>query len=280
MNVEKTNKRIRYLGEEKRLLIAELDDTLLQFLVNYYSQKDYKSQGISSTEEVLSAIKEFSPQVVLISWKIGINILRDIHGIDEFCSILLFTRGEIVEYPPDPFEIFATEGIYDLGNKDQPEFPEGLIDIEWAFDIYLSRFKSRYLGGIVFVLMPFSEEFNDIYFSGIKPAVEDCGLICERVDEQHFTDPILKKIFENIKKARFIVAEMTGKNPNVYYEVGYAHATSKPVILLTQDLKDIPFDLKDRPHINYGGDIAMLKQRLSERLISLIEQEIGWKEDN
>lgn len=275
---EKTNQQFRYLDEEKRLLIAALDDKLLQALIDYYANKGYNSKGITSSEKVLSAVKAFTPQVILMSQKIGISFLRKIMEIDDCCSILLFTCGEEIEYSLNPAEIWISDGIFDLDCGTRPKLPEKLLDIEWAFDAYGSRFRSRYLGGFVFVLMPFSEEFNNIYFSGIKPAIEDCGLICERVDEQHFTDTILNKIFENIKKARFIVAEMTGKNPNVYYEVGYAHGINKPVIFLTQDLKDIPFDLRDRPHINYEANITALRQRLTERLKSLIEQKIGWKE--
>lgn len=278
MHVEKINSQFRYLNEEKRLLIVAHDDKLLQKLADYYSDKGYKPKGLISSEEVLSAMQEFLPQVILMSQKIGINLLRKIKSIDEFCSILLYTYGEDIEDPLYPAEIWIADGIFDLGSHAQPVLPEMLVDIEWAFNSYGDRVKSKYHGGFVFVLMPFSEEFNDIYFLGIKPAIENCGLACERVDEQHFTDTILNKIFENIRKARFIVAEMTTKNPNVYYEVGYAHGINKPVIFLTQYLHDIPFDLKDRPHINYEGNIVALKQRLTEKFQSLIDQKVGWKE--
>jgi hypothetical protein len=59
---------------------------------------------------------------------------------------------------------------------------------------------------------------------------------------------------------------MTGRNPNVFYEVGYAHALGKRVLLLTQKADDIPFDLKHYPHIVYGGKITELKQELEKRV--------------
>jgi len=59
---------------------------------------------------------------------------------------------------------------------------------------------------------------------------------------------------------------MTGRNPNVFYEVGYAHALGKTVILLTRNTDDIPFDLKHYPHIIYGGSIAGLKDDLGKRI--------------
>jgi hypothetical protein len=64
---------------------------------------------------------------------------------------------------------------------------------------------------------------------------------------------------------------MTGKNPNVFYEVGYAHALGKNVILLTKNSEDIPFDLKHYPHIVYNGKIVLLKDELKKRLIWFLE---------
>lgn len=123
----------------------------------------------------------------------------------------------------------------------------------------------------VFVLMPFSADFEDIYEVGIKAACKDAGAYCERVDEQMFTDSILERIFNQIAKADVIVADMTGRNPNVFYETGYAHALNKSVILLTKDANDIPFDLKHYPHIVYEGKIALLKAQLERRIRWCVE---------
>src|SRR4051794_14017841 len=106
-----------------------------------------------------------------------------------------------------------------------------------------------------FVMMPFSEEFDDIYELGIKAACQEAGAYCERVDKQMFDEDILDRVYNQISKADIIIAEMTGRNPNVFYETGYAHALNKRVILLTQEAEDIPFDLKHYPHIIYGGKI-------------------------
>jgi hypothetical protein len=117
-----------------------------------------------------------------------------------------------------------------------------------------------------FVLMPFSKEFDDVYQLGIKETCNQIGIYCERVDEQVFQETILERIYNQIIKADLIIADMTNKNPNVFYEVGYAHAIGKDVILLTQDSKDIPFDLAHYPHIVYEGKIVSLKNELNKRL--------------
>ena len=85
----------------------------------------------------------------------------------------------------------------------------------------------------VFVLMPFSKEFQDTYELGIKSACQEAGAYCERVDEQFFEESILERLYNQISKADIIVSDMTGKNPNVFYETGYAHALNKRVMLVT-----------------------------------------------
>src|SRR6266850_1835492 len=92
----------------------------------------------------------------------------------------------------------------------------------------------------VFVLMPFSGDFKDEYEVAIKPACADAGAYCERVDEQYFQGSIVDRIWNQINLASVVISEMSGKNANVFYETGYAHALGKSVILLTKDAADIP----------------------------------------
>ncbi len=117
-----------------------------------------------------------------------------------------------------------------------------------------------------FVLMPFESDFDDVYLLGIKPACETAGAYAERVDEQIFQESILERIYNQITKADLIISDMTGRNPNVFYETGYAHALGKRVILLTRDASDIPFDLKHYPHIVYGGRVSDLLGDLTKRV--------------
>jgi hypothetical protein len=117
----------------------------------------------------------------------------------------------------------------------------------------------------VFVLIPFADKFKDRYLFGIKGAAEDAGAYAERLDEQMFTEGMLERIFNQISKADVIVADMSQRNPNVFYEVGYAHALDKIVLLITEDAEDIPFDLKHRQHIVYD-DIGTLRQDLTAKI--------------
>lgn len=117
----------------------------------------------------------------------------------------------------------------------------------------------------IFVLMPFSESFDDVYKLGIKATCEELNAYCERLDEQIFDENMLDRIYNQISKADIIIADLTDKNANVFYETGYAHALNKKVILLTKNSEDIPFDLKHHFHIVYSNIIS-LKQELKKRV--------------
>lgn len=115
--------------------------------------------------------------------------------------------------------------------------------------------------------MPFGPEFDDIYKLGIKEIATSLDVIAERVDEQSFSETILDRIYRQIESADFIIADMTGRNPNVFYEVGYAHAKKKPVILITKEANDIPFDLKHHRHLIYGDKIIGLREKLETDIV-------------
>lgn len=126
----------------------------------------------------------------------------------------------------------------------------------------------------VLVLMPFARDFDDLYRNGIRAACEAAGARCRRLDEDIYQGSILQRILSEITKADLIVAEMTGRNANVLYEVGYAHALGKRVVLLTARDEDIPFDLKHFLHIIHGGDIDRLRAEL-ERHVRAYAGEMG-----
>lgn len=121
----------------------------------------------------------------------------------------------------------------------------------------------------VFVAMPFSPQFQKIYDQGIQPAIESSGLEALRVDEVNDNTSILKDIEEGIRASTFVVADVTGRNSNVLYEVGFARAVEKEIIVLTQAGDELPFDLKQHRYIHYGSSIADVEQ-LGSRLKKII----------
>lgn len=108
-----------------------------------------------------------------------------------------------------------------------------------ALDVDLSVKPDRKL---VFVLMPFHPEFADVYVT-IKLVVEELGFRCSRGDEEWVSGNILGHVLQELVRARLVIADITGRNPNVFYELGIAHAIGKPALLLAQAPNDIPFDV-------------------------------------
>jgi hypothetical protein len=114
---------------------------------------------------------------------------------------------------------------------------------------------------LCFVIMPFGEKLQPIYEDSIRPTIEASGLRCERADEVRGTTHITWDIWERINRARFLVADLTDLNANVFYELGLAHALSKEVVLITQSMEFVPFDLKALRCICYD-----MTRRGTERL--------------
>src|SRR6185436_10927409 len=94
----------------------------------------------------------------------------------------------------------------------------------------------------VLMLTPFAASFTDDYKLAIKPACDAAGAYVERIDEQVFQDSILARIYNQISKADLIIGDLTGRNANVFCEIGYARASGKRLILIAQGIGDIPFD--------------------------------------
>ena len=118
-----------------------------------------------------------------------------------------------------------------------------------------------------FLLMPFDEKFDKVYTRFIKPVLEDAGFNVNRADDIQSQQSILKDILERIRASDLIVADLTGANPNVFYELGLAHALRKPVILITQTIAKVPFDVNSYRILQYGTyfvDMDEAKKELNQ----------------
>ena len=128
--------------------------------------------------------------------------------------------------------------------------------------------------GTCFVLMPFRDRFNELYHNAIKPIVEAQGLICLRADEIYTDRTIMGDIWNHIQQSEIIIADITDRNPNVLYELGLAHAIWRKTILITQQMSDIPFDLRQLRIIPYSDKIgaeAELSREL-KKAINVLEE--------
>lgn len=105
-----------------------------------------------------------------------------------------------------------------------------------------------------FILMPFTESWSDRVWKQLGLILEREGFSFSRADSLYGHN-ILEDIWIAINESSLIIADITSRNPNVFYEIGIAHTLGKKVILLTQKVTDIPFDFKNYRHIIYEDNV-------------------------
>ncbi len=126
-----------------------------------------------------------------------------------------------------------------------------------------------------FVLMPFGEQWSDrIWGRHIKPTVESIGMRCKRADDIYSTNVITEDIWAGINQACVVIADLTGRNPNVFYELGIAHVVGVPVILLTQEHEIPAFDTAHWRQIRYE-DNSEGCEKLEKSLRTTLENIAG-----
>lgn len=110
-----------------------------------------------------------------------------------------------------------------------------------------------------FVIMPFDEELKPVFTHFIKPVLEEEGFDVERADDIESQQNILKDILDQIRNSDLIIADLTDLNANVFYELGLAHAFRKPVLLFTQAIGEVPFDLKSYRLLEYSDHFVKIE---------------------
>lgn len=145
-----------------------------------------------------------------------------------------------------------------------------LLGLRPIFERRAFNIKSDYC----FYVGPFDERATSIYQSHIREAIERVGLTIHRSDEIFGTSPVMDDIWISLNEAGIVLAEISGRNPNVMYEIGMAHTIGKKVIIITQDSSDIPFDLQRHRYIVYSDTPAGLEE-LEKKIVLSISQELG-----
>jgi hypothetical protein len=121
-----------------------------------------------------------------------------------------------------------------------------------------------------FIAMPIdpaNPELEDV-LDAIKEAAKRCGIHAERVDEPQSNERITDRILESIRKAEYVIVDLTGSRPNVFYEAGYAQGLKKTPIYVAREGTKLEFDLKDYPIIFFRS-MKGLKDALEIRLRGL-----------
>jgi hypothetical protein len=117
--------------------------------------------------------------------------------------------------------------------------------------------------------MPFSKQFEDHYYYGIRKPVEDCGFLCIRADKEYFVGDIMSWIQRHINESSVVIADLSGASANVYLEVGYAWGVGKPCILLARRGEELRFDVSGHRCIYYDS-IMELETELTKLISTFV----------
>lgn len=133
--------------------------------------------------------------------------------------------------------------------------------------------------GVCFVIMPFGGWLDDYYDTIYSPAIEASGLDPHRADDLFRPSTIVNDIWAYTKAAKLLVADLSGKNPNVFYELGLAHALGKPAILVAESMEDIPFDLRALRVIVYDKNApdwgALLRDKIEASIGEVLKAPVA-----
>lgn len=131
----------------------------------------------------------------------------------------------------------------------------------------------------VFTLIPGDKNFDKIYEEGIKETCSELGAECERVDEALFDQSLKVNTLTKITKADLVIADMSGSDPHIAFNAGYAKALNKKMIFLSAKESEISEEMKDSKHIIYSGDVENLKKKLEKELQESLEENVIKNDD-
>jgi len=165
-------------------------------------------------------------------------------------NLAVSLRGSRVTLSCDGVPVLATNLPYAIGAS----YP-GIFCGSYS-EIAITDFKVDSLRAKAFVVMQYSEQFDKLYTDVIKPICSELELDVLRADETYQPGLVIADMVRQLEESKIVVADVTPINPNVYYEVGYAHALNKPTILVAEKTTPLPFDIRPFRHLFYENSIG------------------------
>ena len=126
-----------------------------------------------------------------------------------------------------------------------------------------------------FIVMPFSLEWSGDVHRTLSGACQTLAVQPVRGDDVFTPTDILVDIWHSLNGADFVIADITGRNPNVLYELGIAHTLAKPVLIISRNAADIPIDLSTRRVILYGQSEGDWREDLGIKVTKAIKEILG-----
>jgi hypothetical protein len=152
---------------------------------------------------------------------------------------------------------FFVEGV--LVASGQVNLPRAQIEVSFSGvgTAQLRNINVQPVRPQAFVVMQFTDEYTTLFKEVIEPVCGDFGYEVVRGDNVYTNGLIIEDIARSIRESAVVLADITPNNPNVFYEVGYAHGIEKPTILLSDRSREkLPFDISGFRLLFYDNTIG------------------------
>jgi hypothetical protein len=136
-----------------------------------------------------------------------------------------------------------------------------------SIETHAAQIKTEVRSGYAFVAMPMDKDNPQLVdvLDAIKAGAKECGITAERIDDEERNERITDRMLEAIRKAEFVIVDLTNERPNVFYEAGYAHGLGKIPIYVARNGTQFHFDVKDYPVITFRN-MKELREGIVRRL--------------
>lgn len=199
------------------------------------------------------------------------RLLRSLNfGDEDYPSCVAQVLSQLIKCEPEALTLVYTI-LEKKGNSNTSENLGGGIPSLNGHD------AARVDTSLATAMMPFDDSFAYVR-KAMNDACRNVGLELKAADDVWNDTTIIKDIFDLITRACIVIVDFTGKNPNVMYETGAAHAWGKEVIPVSQSLDDLPFDLRHHRVLLYennGAGLVVLRKELEKRMRTILQKH-GW----
>ncbi len=263
------------------VLLLDDEENILRDVGHYLATRDYDVHTASSIEEAKKIILSEKINYAIIDLRIenkeGTNYKTEFEGIQIVNFVKkIQPRAKVIVLSAYPLDD-------DINSKFEVEI-DGYMAKGGPGNYILSllgkiaEFERMHGIKTCFVIMPISDskscreaEWTEIFNNVIKPAVEGAGYNYQCKRSEALFGNIIENILDELNRADIVIADLTDRNPNVFYELGVRHALRGATILIAQSLNDIPFDLRPYATQVYDWKITAGRDRFKERIKEIIQ---------
>ena len=259
------------------VLILDDEPDIRQDLLRSLKRKGYEVCTAESIEVADQLIMDHNIDFAIIDLKIdytseygGIDVIEYINKRQPHAKIIVISAYEFNIEIEEKLKNVKFDKYISKGGEDN--YILAVIDA-------LTELKKLRPKKKCFVIMPFSattsckqNEWLDIFENTIKPAIDDSGFNYECSRASLTMGNIINDIIDNLNRSEVVIADLTDRNPNVFYELGVRHSLRNVTILITQRMDDIPFDLQPYAVIKYDWKTKQGKESFKQDIAKVLSE--------